>query len=40
MQDQCVQKMERPVDTFRRKIDKSGSGGAPISDRAAQWRFL
>ena len=27
------------MDTFRRKVDKSGSGGGPISDRAAQWRF-
>ena len=27
------------MDTFCRKVDKSGSVGRAISDRAAQWRF-
>ena len=35
----CAKKWKDLVDTFRRKVDKSGSGGGPILDRAAQWRF-
>ena len=27
------------VDTFRRKVDKSGSAGVPLNDKVLQWRF-
>ena len=35
----CAKKWKDFVDTFRRKVDKSGSASGAISDRAAQWRF-
>ena len=27
------------MDTFRRKVDKSGSAGVPLNDKVLQWRF-
>ena len=27
------------MDTFRRKVDKSGSAGVPLNDKELQWRF-
>ena len=27
------------MDTFRRKVDKSGSAGVPLSDKVLQWKF-
>ena len=35
----CAKKWKDLVDTFHRKVDKSGSAGGAISNRAAQWRF-
>ena len=33
------QKWKDLVDTFRRKVDKSGSAGVPSHDKVLQWRF-
>ena len=35
----CAKKWKDLVDTFRRKVDKSGSAGVPLSDKVLQWRF-
>ena len=35
----CAKKWKDLVDTFRRKIDKSGAAGTPINERVPQWRF-
>ena len=34
-----MKKWKNLVDTFRKKYDKSGSGGTPIGERILQWRF-
>ena len=33
------EKVQDLVDTFRRKIDKSGDAGTPLNDRCLQWKF-
>ena len=35
----CLNKWKNLTDQFRKKVDKSGSGGTPITDRMLQWRF-
>ena len=35
----CMKKWKNLVNQFRRKYDKSGSGGIPISDKVQMWRF-
>ena len=37
---QCIIKWKNLVDACRKKIDKSGSAGIPISECVAQWRFF
>ena len=32
-------KWKNLVDQFRKKVDKSDSGGTPITDHMLQWRF-
>ena len=36
----CAKKWKDLVDTFCRKVDKIGSVGGAISDRAAQWSSM
>ena len=35
----CAKKWKDLVDTFQRKVDKSGSAGVPLNDKVLQWRF-
>ena len=35
----CAKKWKDLVDTFRRKIDKSGDAGTPLNERCLQWKF-
>ena len=35
----CAKKWKDLVDTFRRKVDKSGSAGVPLNDKVLQWKF-
>ena len=37
--DVCIKKWKNLVDQFRRKYDKSGSGGVSILEQVNQWRF-
>ena len=35
----CAKKWKDLVDTFRRKVDKSGAAGVPLNDKVLQWKF-
>ena len=34
-----LKKWKDLVDTFHRKVDKSGAAGVPLNDKVLQWRF-
>ena len=35
----CMDKWKNLIDQWRKKYNKSGSAGTPISERVVQWRF-